>query len=117
MSRSEKISWQVLIDFFNEKINSAPETYNSAEFEYPQNVTNQTLRDNRGKIRFHLLRHYISYNFDVDLSNKYVIKELGRVSTYLKKPTLSRTFNLDACEGPSEGPIFIKQVKHPINKP
>ena len=102
MSRSEKISWQVLIDFFNEKIKQAPETYNSAEFQYPQKVTNQTLRNNSNKIRFHLLSHYISSNFDVDLSNKYVSRELIRVSDYLKKPTLARAFNLDACEGPSQ---------------
>ena len=38
-AKTELISWQVLIDFFNEKIKIAPEKFNSDEFQYPSEVT------------------------------------------------------------------------------
>ena len=100
--KTELISWQLLIDFFNEKIKFSPEKYNSEEFQYPLEVTIPTLRNDRKKIRFHLLSHYISSNHDVDLSNKYIKKEIVRAASYLKKATLTKSIHLDACEGPSQ---------------
>ena len=101
-AKTELISWQVLIDFFNEKIKIAPEKFNSDEFQYPSEVTINTLRNNNKKFRFHILSHYISSNYDVDLSNKYITKEILRAANYLKKPSLKKSINLDACEGPSQ---------------
>ena len=101
-SMSEKISWQILLDFFNEKIKISPENYNSKEFEYPLEVTIKHLHNNHKKIRFHLLSDYISSNYDVDVSDKLFKKELHRAANYLKKPTLQKSINLDACEGPSQ---------------
>ena len=108
-AKTELISWQVLIDFFNEKIKFSPETYNSDKFQYPSEVTIQTLRNNGNKIRFHLLSHFISSIHDVDLSNKYIKKEISRAANYLKKPTFQLQKN-------SERNFQIRSVLSYLNK-
>ena len=87
-----EISWQKLIDFFNEKIKISPSKFNSEEFKYPESVNENSMRNNTRNLRFHLLRHYIkSLNSNVDTSETDNHKKIWCAAQYLLKKTRSTT--------------------------
>ena len=64
-----EVSWQRLIDFFNETIKISPSKFNSEEFKYPESVNEKSMSNNGHNLRFHLLRHYVqTTNSNVDVS-------------------------------------------------
>ena len=102
---SSEISWQVLIDFFNEKIKVSPSEFNFEEFKYPESITQNSMRNNSGQLRFHLIRHYIqSKNSKIDTSEISNHKSIFGASKYLTKATFSRKLILKEVEEPLPGP-------------
>ena len=100
-----EISWQILIDFFNEKIKLSPSEFNSDEFKYPEKVDFPALRKNRRDLRFHLLRHYVQTSFPhIDTSESDNKREIQRVSGYLKKFNFHRKINFKEKEEIFDGP-------------
>ena len=100
-----EISWQLLIHFSDSKIKISPEKFNSEEFQYPEIITNQTLRNNTSDIRFHLLCHYVESTFqNVDSLETDNRQAILRISRQLSKPNSTRNLKLKIIEEPEEGP-------------
>ena len=102
---SSRVDWEKLTNFFESKIKISPNEFNSEEFEYPESISERTLRNNRSNLRFHLLRHYIQSNFqNIDPLDSENHKKILQISKALDQPSKHRNLNLKIIENPQEGP-------------